>query len=35
MNRTTFKMIIQEIDQAIEDFVRETVEELEKTYQRD
>jgi hypothetical protein len=33
MNWTTFKMIIQQIDQAIEEFVRETVDELEKTYQ--
>jgi hypothetical protein len=33
MDWTTFKMIIQQIDQAIEEFVRETVDELEKTYQ--
>ncbi len=35
MNWTTFKMIMQQIDQAIEEFVRETVDELEKTYQSD
>jgi hypothetical protein len=33
MNWTTFKKIMQQIDQAIEEFVRETVDELEKTYQ--
>lgn len=33
MNWTTFKMIIRQIDQAIEEFVKETVDELEKTYQ--
>lgn len=33
MNWTTFKMIMQQIDKAIEEFVRETVDELEKTYQ--
>jgi len=33
MNWTTFKKILQQIDQAIEEFVRETVDELEKTYQ--
>jgi hypothetical protein len=33
MDWITFKMIIQQIDQAIEEFVRETVDELEKTYQ--
>ncbi len=37
MNWTTFKMILRQIDQAIEEFVfvRETVDELEKTYQSD
>lgn len=35
MNWITFKMIIQQIDQVIEEFIMETVEELEKTYQRD
>lgn len=35
MNWTTFKMIIRQIDQVIEEFVRETVDELEKTYQSD
>jgi hypothetical protein len=35
MNWTTFKIIMRQIDQAIEEFVRETVEELEKTYQRE
>jgi hypothetical protein len=35
MNWTTFKMVIRQIDQAIEEFVRETVDELEKTYQSD
>jgi hypothetical protein len=33
MNWTTFKKIMQQIDQTIEEFVRETVDELEKTYQ--
>lgn len=35
MNWTTFKMILRQIDQAIENFVTETVDELEKTYQSD
>lgn len=35
MNWTTFKMMMRQIDQAIEEFVRETVDELEKTYQSD
>jgi len=35
MNWTTIKMIIRQIDQKIEEFFRETVDELEKTYQRD
>lgn len=35
MNWTTFKMIMQEIDQVIEEFVRETVDELERTYNTD
>lgn len=35
MNWTTFKLIMRKIDQAIEEFVRETVDELEKTYQSD
>jgi len=35
MNWTTFKMIMRQIDQTIEEFVKETVEEMEKTYQRD
>jgi hypothetical protein len=33
MNLTTFKMMMRQIDKAIEEFVRETVDELEKTYQ--
>lgn len=33
MNWTTFKIIIRQIDKAIEEFVRKTVDELEKTYQ--
>lgn len=35
MNWTTFKVILRQIDQAIEDFFRETAEDFEKTYQRD
>lgn len=35
MNWTTFKIIMQRIDQAIEEFVGDTVDELEKTYQND
>lgn len=35
MNWTTFKILIRQIDQVIEEFVRETVDELEKTYQSD
>lgn len=35
MNWTTFKMIMRQIDQAIEEFVSETVDEFDKTYQSD
>lgn len=33
MNWTTFRMIMRQIDQTIEEFVREIADELEKTYQ--
>lgn len=35
MNWKTLKMIMQTIDQAIEEFFRETVDELERTYNTD
>lgn len=35
MNWNSFKLMIQQIDQSIEKFVRATIDEVDKTYQRD
>lgn len=35
MDWTFFKSIMRQIDQAIEVFVRDTVDEFERTYQQD